>query len=572
MSTSPSFCGMCDNRHISKPSEVWCRDCEEGLCTECIAYHSSGKLSRGHTTIPVAEYQKLPSSVLKIKEHCSEHQEKFNLYCKEHECPCCRICIVKNHSDCKDVAIIEEIIKNVKTSTMFTETEHLIKELIDNIGKIKQNRETNSSSVKEQKRIIENDIQEMRTKINNHLDRLQENLMTKLDEAEIQVTDETRELLISLDEKGKELTEHQTNIVNIKKYASDLQTFIAIKQIEKEVETQDTCLQSIVNSDRLNQTKLSYKIDTGLKNLTTSIQKFAEVVAESKRCEMTFVRKKDKQAQMMVAELSPPRSLENIQLNLKQKINTKGTDIRGCSLLPDGRMVFSCYSSDTVRFINKEGIELFQIGKDKTGSSTYDTVYIKDNNSVAVSWGGWGGRTKRSITVIDIESKKVMTTIPMDTYIYGMAVKGRTIYYCAWNKGLKMLNLSDKSVSDIISSDISRVNYVATSSDKLYYTNYSTHTVTCCDLHGTTQWEFKDERVLQDPYGISIDNDGNVYVVGCITNNVMVISPDGQHHRQLLASKDGLSYPIVLDYDISTNRLLVVNQRSTAFLFDVTRG
>jgi hypothetical protein len=47
-------------------------------------------------------------------------------------------------------------------------------------------------------------------------------------------------------------------------------------------------------------------------------------------------------------------------------------------------MVFSCYDSDTVRFINKEGVELFQItGKDKTGASTYDTVYIKDTNSVA---------------------------------------------------------------------------------------------------------------------------------------------------------------------------------------------
>jgi WD40 repeat protein len=467
---------------------------------------------------------------------------------------------------------MEEIIKNVKTSSMFHETEHLIKEMIETIGKIRQNRENNSSSVKEQKRIIENETQELRTQINNHLDKLQENLMTELDEAEIQVTDETRELLISLDEKEKELTEHQTNIVNMKKYASDLQTFIAIKQIEKEVETQDTCLQSLVNSDSLNQTKLSYKIDTGLKNLTTSIQKFAEVVAESKPCEMTFVRKKDKQAQMMVAELSPPRSLENIQLNLKQKINTKGTDIRGCSLLPDGRMVFSCYSSDTVRFINKEGIELFQIGKNKTGSSTYDTVYIKDNNSVAVSWGGWGGKTKRSMTIIDIESKKVMTTIPMDTYIYGMAVKGRTIYYCAWNKGLKMLNLSDKSVSDIISSDISRVNYVATSSDKLYYTNNFTHTVTCCDLHGTTQWEFKDERVLQCPRGITADNDGNVYVVGCSSSNVVFISPDGQRHIQLLSSKNGLNNPRVLDYDKSTNRLLVVNLKNTAFLFDVTRG
>jgi hypothetical protein len=101
----------------------------------------------------------------------------------------------------------------------------------------------------------------------------------------------------------------------------------------------------------------------------------------------------------------------------------------------------------------------------------------------------------------------------METDIYGMAVSDRTIHYCAWSKGLKMLNLSDRSVSDIISSNRSGVYYVATSGDKLYYTNYVTQTVTC-DLNGTTQWEFKDNRVLQCPYDISVDNDGNVYVVG----------------------------------------------------------
>jgi DNA-binding beta-propeller fold protein YncE len=116
------------------------------------------------------------------------------------------------------------------------------------------------------------------------------------------------------------------------------------------------------------------------------------------------------------------------------------------------------------------------------------------------------------------------------------------------------------------------VYYVSTSGDKLYYTNINTHTVTCCDLHGTIQWEFIDKHVLQYPYGISVDNDGNVYVVGYDTKNVVVISPDGQRHRQLLSIKDGLSYPYVLDYDKSTSRLLVVNQSSTAFLFDVTRG
>jgi hypothetical protein len=67
-----------------------------------------------------------------------------------------------------------------------------------------------------------------------------------------------------------------------------------------------------------------------------------------------------------------------------------------------------------------------------------------------------------------------------------------------------MLNLSDRSVSDIISSSMCDVNsVVATSGDKLYYTISNTNTVTCCDLHGTTQWEFKDTCVLQVPYGIS---------------------------------------------------------------------
>ena len=113
MSKSPSLCGICDIRHISKPSEVWCPNCEKGICTECIEHHSLPKPSRNHTTIPIKEYQKLPSYVLEIRENCDEHQTKFRLYYKEHERPCCRICIVEKHSDCKNVDFMETIIQNV---------------------------------------------------------------------------------------------------------------------------------------------------------------------------------------------------------------------------------------------------------------------------------------------------------------------------------------------------------------------------------------------------------------------------------------------------------------------------
>ena len=74
--------------------------------------------------------------------------------------------------------------------------------------------------------------------------------------------------------------------------------------------------------------------------------------------------------------------------------------------------------------------------------------------------------------------------------------------------------------------------------------------MTCCNLHGTTQWEFTDVHSLHGSSGISVDNDGNVYVVGYSSNNVVVISSHGQRHRQLLSAHTGLVKPRVLDYDI----------------------
>ena len=80
---------------------------------------------------------------------------------------------MEDHKDCKEVAVLRNITKNVKASIMFNETEHFIKEMFENIGKIRQNRETSSSSVKEHKRKIQNEIHELRIKVNNILDKLQ---------------------------------------------------------------------------------------------------------------------------------------------------------------------------------------------------------------------------------------------------------------------------------------------------------------------------------------------------------------------------------------------------------------
>lgn len=291
MASSSPVCGICDSRHICKTSKVWCSECDEGLCIDCTEHHSRSKGTRNHNTMHIAEYQKLPSYVLDVKEFCQEHKDRFQFYCELHGCPFCRICMLEDHRQCKDVSILEHVIKNVKTSVTFNEIEQLIDELTETIGKIKQNRENNSADVSEQKRVVEHEIWELRAKINKHLDKLQEDLMKELTEAETKIQVKTSELLSSLDKKKKELAEYQTNMVNIKLYASDLQTFLSMKQIESSIETHDTYIHALVNSESLNQTILSCKIDTWLKNIITTIGKVGEVVVESKPCELTFVGK-----------------------------------------------------------------------------------------------------------------------------------------------------------------------------------------------------------------------------------------------------------------------------------------
>jgi hypothetical protein len=84
----------------------------------------------------------------------------------------------------------------MKRSDIFNDIEQLISEMTETIGKLRQNREINSSAVIEQKIKIENDIREVRTQINNHLDKLQEDLLNVLTEAEIKITEETREVSV----------------------------------------------------------------------------------------------------------------------------------------------------------------------------------------------------------------------------------------------------------------------------------------------------------------------------------------------------------------------------------------
>ncbi|VDI09691.1 Hypothetical predicted protein [Mytilus galloprovincialis] len=561
MASSTQKCGVCDLRHINKPSIIWCTECDEGLCQDCQEHHGLSKGTRNHNTLAITEYQTLPSDVLQITQYCSTHEDKFIMYCRKHERPCCRKCIVETHKECPDIDNLEDVIQYVKTSNAVNDIEETLVEIAGNLKKISQHQQKNLLNLKEKRKQIEKEIQKTRTTINNHLDKLQEDLMKKLNAIEETQNSKICQLLSSLGEREKEITKYQENFASIKQHASELQIFLSLKQIEKDIDIEDKFLQSIVKGEELKQCHLEYKTNMAIQDIMSNNKIFGEVQIENKPCDIVLSRRKTKQAQIMVPTVQT-RSIVNIKLKKNKTIATQGQHIFGCCLIPDGRMAFTYYYDHTVRVFSDTGLKDFQVNMP---CKVDDILYISKDDTLAVTSGG---SRQHCIFIINVGKKQITRTILQDSEIDGIALRENELIYSGQSKGIQMINLSDESITQIVKDKMPGFCYIATFRNQIYHTNPETYAVTCYDQQGKPQWTFKNESLLKEPHGIDVDIDGNVYVAGSWSNNVVVVSPDRQHHREVLTASDGLIYPNSLCYDNTKKKLLVANYYNEARLYD----
>ena len=562
MATNIPDCGVCFTRHISKVSDIWCSECDEGLCRSCKQHHSASKSTRHHVTVPIEEYRKLPVFILEIKEICEKHDDKYQMFCKSHDCPCCRKCTIEHHKECKDVVLIEDIIQDAKTSVSFDDLHQQLSVISKNIKRIRENRQANADLIRKQKEKIEKDIRDLREMMNNHLDKLQENLTRELMEVEIKTNNGIQELLTTLQRKEEEIYQSQVNIENIKKYASELQAFLGLRQIQGISMKADNYIQSLVEDCNFKETKLSFQADDQILNLLNNVNSFGKIIIERKSSDVDIEAYKQNQAQQSVVSI-PVRSVNDVMLKLKQTINTGCGSIEGCCILSNGKMVFTSDYPGEVIIVHKDGSRDFNI--DIRSEYSCDVTCI-DSNTIAVSLD-----RDSQVRIIDLKKRSITKKINTKSTVYGITYNDRSLICCAPDKGLIRIDLKNNSITPVVRCSLPSWSYVTTNGDNIYYTNHTTHKVTCCAMNGKGQWEFYDTNVLLTPLGITTDNDNNIYVVGWRSNNVVVISPDGQNYRVLLSGRDGVNMPLRIPCDRASNQLLLINERCySALLYDIS--
>jgi gas vesicle protein len=243
MATSRNtLCGICEAQHITKYADQWCPECDEGLCSDCEKHHTVSKATRNHGVISIENYHKLPASISEIGNHCECHDMKYTYFCQHHDKPCCPDCTLTNHKECVGLLSIREIIKTSKTSTLIDNIKKSLEDIKNNIDKITKSRQQNLLEIRQKRQMFQDQIKDMRVKINSHLDTLEHNILQELDDTEGKIKSKIDKLLEQLSKNSKAVEGLLGNIIAVKEYASDLQTFLGSKAIEEEVKKEEEYL------------------------------------------------------------------------------------------------------------------------------------------------------------------------------------------------------------------------------------------------------------------------------------------------------------------------------------------
>ncbi|XP_063435161.1 uncharacterized protein LOC134716228 [Mytilus trossulus] len=547
-SCSTVACGVCDSQHTTTNADYWCPECDEGLCSQCLKYHNASKALRNHDVISVDNYKQLPPSIANISTYCTQHERKFQNYCSQHASICCPQCVQSNHANCVGILSLENVIQTAKTSVLLETIDQNLRDIKINIERVVKDRTQNLVEIKKQKQKFHDEIKQVRNQINEHLDNLEQQILQDLHAAEDKIKSQINDLLGKLTEHMEKLDLLQTNMSALREYASDLQTFLGSKMIETEIKKHELSMQSLYKDDCLQKIDLNCKIEDKISDVLSTVSSFGSISVDASSPLVEMQTDKAEQAQIRTFSHAPPTSINDIKITLKSKLDF--SFVIGCAFSSNGDIFMVSYEKKCLLVLKEVGT--LQSNIPLSNPNPVDVTCI-DDKSVAVSFPH-----SKQIQIINISTKTIERTIKTTSNCFGISYRDDYLYFNT-GSGIQKVNVSGNCSPTFIKEDtMSFFCFITTSTDKIFYTNPSNSTVTCCSLTGEKMWEYKDQLVCNYPRGIAVDKTSNVYIA-TVNSSIFVLSPDGKKARKLIASKDQLSSTYGLAFDVKNEHLLVAN-------------
>ncbi|XP_063411420.1 uncharacterized protein LOC134694345 [Mytilus trossulus] len=344
---------------------------------------------------------------------------------------------------------------------------------------------------------------------------------------------------------------------HMKQFSSDIQVFLGTRQVSRQI------LREVESTKSKFESSKNYELKVSMHSLITilsnELEEFGKIKVSESATNFDFRDLKLDQAQIETI-VPTSRNISDIKLQLIKSFQMKSThklEITGCVILPNGNLLMANDTEENHLIEYSDAGE--HIRDIPVSGPPYDIDRI-DLDRIVVTYGD-----ALYIEIMNCKTFNVEKKISLQHSCLKVSQEDGRLYVVYGKAKIQVMDISGNQIETLkITSE--GITCIKTSRQKIYYADYSTKEVHCFRLNGEELWKLECDSI-KFPYDITLDSYHNVYVVGCVSNNISIIQHDGKNSKTLLTESDGLYHPTALDFDTDKKTLLICNEEGNVALY-----
>ena len=537
-----TICDPCSEKNKTRIAEKYCSNCEEKLCTKCAQWHLRCKAFKSHHVIDLSSVgSRIPPS---SKINCEIHTDvQIDYFCSQHDVVCCRACLSESHRSCESVLPLDSASKDVRNSSLLSDTLEEQDYMTETLQKIEENRDENKKLLKQKKSLIIKQISAAKSKVLKYLDDIEERLITEVESVQGKNEEKINKEKHEICQLTSILKDNKQELEFVKDHGSNNQLFLTLRKQITIIQKTDKKIHDM--SSAINEIDMEFK---EIKNV--NIETIGSLSQITRPCPIKY---KSMKAQHEQVEVDRSQTLTEFikegEVNLTRDVLYNLSDM---AVTSDNKLLLCNYYDKKV-YIYKD----YKTYEDEISltSSPYGITVVPCTDKAVVTLPREG-----SIQFINTTNNTKDNKINIgERWCRGVTAVKDKIYIGGYNKVI-ILNIDGSFVRKIATTN--RINYNLLYNERNDQLLLRQNGRLCCinlDGHVIYTYDISGER------GLAVDQQGHVYISGA--DDIHRLSPDGTFRDIVLSKHDGVDRPLSITFNNDFTKLFIINRGKTVLVY-----
>ena len=513
-------CTLCLLQSRNSSASSFCTVCKILLCPNCVEYHRQLEITKSHDITNKLEDVFTGQTLANAGKLCMKHPDKtLEKYCPKHEQIGCSKCMEEIHKTCKKKTSIPATTKEIAESKEMAKVEEDMNKIKKTLAHIHGKRIDDKARLENEKQRIFATIDKLKERIMKIVENVEstskEVCEKNFKECTVKIDSDLNtchELMKVLDTMTTAIDEEENNIV----------LFSEMKRAKQAISVGVSLLNPVLQN--IGSERLTFTVDPTVEQFLGNIKTFGHI-------------NEGKYTASLVGTYDVSMTTDTERVNHM---------LYGATVLQDGRVVVSDVSNGKLKILSPT----YKLASHVQLVGTPCGVCVSGDMEVAVCI-----YDKCMIQLLQIQTPvKRLRQIKTGIRCRGVAAHGNKLFVTCQEgerNELKILTKSGNMLRSIYddkygSPIFSNINQIAVSPDgaKIMVTD-PVKGIVSFSMNGELLAVVNSGDVVK-PNGITFKHDGEFFVSGFASNNIVHFGADGKKIAVMLQERDGLVSPISL--------------------------